>query len=213
MANTASRGLVLMAAISLGLAACGGSSMRSPNPANSAPTIAGTPAASVTAGSAYDFTPSASDADNDALAFSITGKPSWATFSVSTGKLSGTPTSAQTGTYLNIVIRANDGQTSTALPTFAITVTPPAAAGTATLSWAAPAQNTDGSTLTNLAGYRIYHGTSAGALTDIVELSGTSVTSYVYDELAAGTHYFAVAAYNNSGAESALSGIGSKTIP
>jgi hypothetical protein len=34
--------------------------------------------------------------------------------------------------------------------------------GQATLSWTAPDENTDGTPLINLAGYRIYYGTSRG---------------------------------------------------
>ena len=48
--------------------------------ANRAPAISGTPPTSVTAGQAYSFQPTASDADGDTLAFSITGRPSWASF-------------------------------------------------------------------------------------------------------------------------------------
>ena len=74
---------------------------------NRAPTISGTPATSVGVGQFYSFQPSASDPDGDTLAFSIQNKPSWATFSATTGRLSGTPTS--TGTFGNIVIRVTDG--------------------------------------------------------------------------------------------------------
>ncbi len=91
--------------------------------------------------------------------------------------------------------------------------TPPAPAGTANLSWTAPTQNIDGSPLTDLAGFRVYHGNSANALTDVTQLPSSSVTTYVYSQLAQGAHYFAVAAYNTSGVESTLSGVGSKTIP
>jgi hypothetical protein len=181
---------------------------------NTAPTISGTPATSVTAGNAYSFTPSAGDADGDTLAFSITGKPSWATFSTSTGKLSGTPTAAQAGSYLNIVISVSDGQTSTALAAFGITVNPPAApAGTATLSWTAPTENTDGSALVDLAGFRVYHGTSVNALDEMTQLPGSGSTTHTFNQLASGTHYFAVSAYTTGGVESALSIVGSKTIP
>jgi hypothetical protein len=147
------------------------------------------------------------------LAFSISNKPSWATFSTATGALTGTPTTAQAGTYSNIVISVSDGTATTALTAFTITVTAAAANGTAALSWAAPTQNTDGSALNDLAGYRVYHGLSASALTDVVQVQGTSTTTYTFTQLAAGTHYFAVAAFNSSGAESALSAVGSKTIP
>ena len=180
---------------------------------NVAPTISGSPATSVVAGSAYSFAPTASDADGNTLAFSITSKPAWATFSTATGSLTGTPTSAQVGSYGNIVISVNDGTVSRALPAFAIAVNAATATGIAALSWTAPAQNTDGSALTDLAGYRVYHGTSASALNDVVQVSGASVTSYNYTQLASGTHYFAVAAYTSGGVESAMSGVGSKSIP
>jgi hypothetical protein len=179
-------------------------------PPNRAPTISGTPASSVTAGASYSFSPTANDADGDTLAFSISQKPSWATFSTATGNLSGT---AVAGSYTNIIISVSDGKATAALPAFAIAVTPPPATGTATLSWTAPTQNTDGSALTDLAGFRVYHGTSASALNDIYQLASPATTSYSFTQLASGTHYFAVAAYTASGVESALSAVGSKTIP
>ncbi len=91
--------------------------------ANSAPTISGSPPTSVSAGSAYSFTPSASDANGNSLTFSIASKPSWATFSTSTGKLSGTPAAGDVGTTSGIVISVSDGSLSAALPSFSITVT------------------------------------------------------------------------------------------
>ena len=44
--------------------------------------------------SAYSFQPTAKDANGDTLRFSISNKPAWATFSTTTGRLSGTPTAA-----------------------------------------------------------------------------------------------------------------------
>src|ERR1700720_3131185 len=72
-------------------------------------TISGTPAASVTAGQPYSFTPSATDSQGRALAFAIANRPSWATFSARSGQLSGTPSTASVGTYSNIVIAVSDG--------------------------------------------------------------------------------------------------------
>ena len=37
-------------------------------------------------------------------------------------------------------------------------------------------------------------------------------TGYTFNQLASGTHYFAVAAYTSGGMESALSSVGSKSI-
>lgn len=178
---------------------------------NSTPTISGTPLKSVNAGNAYAFTPTAKDANGDKLTFSISNKPSWASFSSSTGKLYGTPTAAQVGSYSNIVIKVSDGKASASLSSFGISVTA-SSSGTAALSWTPPTRNTDNSVLTNLAGYRIYYGTSSSSLTKSISISNPSVSSYVVDNLSPATWYFAVKAYTSSGAESALSNKASKTI-
>jgi hypothetical protein len=64
---------------------------------NRAPVISGTPATSATVGKAYAFQPSASDPDGNTLTYSIVNRPGWATFSSSTGRLSGTPSSSVAG--------------------------------------------------------------------------------------------------------------------
>jgi hypothetical protein len=92
------------------------------------------------------------------------------------------------------------------------TVVIPAATGSASLAWTPPTQNTDGSTLTDLRGYRIYHGTSAASLSVLLDVANPGITTSVVDNLGSGTHYFAISAYNAAGAESARSAIGSKTI-
>jgi len=100
------------------------------NPVNSPPTtgvppsISGTPATTVIAGQGYMFQPLAADASGSPLSFAILNRPAWATFSTATGALSGTPSSAQVGTYSNITILASDGTSSAALSPFAIVVTP-----------------------------------------------------------------------------------------
>ena len=92
--------------------------------------------------------------------------------------------------------------------------TPASAPGSATLSWLPPTDNEDGSALTNLAGYRIYGGTSAASLSLVSTISNAGITSTVVSNLApATTHYFAVSAYSSNGAESLRSTIGSKSIP
>lgn len=183
-----------------------------PPPTNTAPTISGTAASAVDAGKAYAFTPTANDANGDALAFSISGKPTWGIFSTATGSLTGTPTTAQVGTYSNIAISVSDGKVSTTLAPFSITVRQVTVTGSATLSWTPPTQNTDGTALTDLAGFKVYHGTSTGAMTDVVTVPGATASGYTFSQLAAGTHYFTVSAYTSAGTESAQSTIGSKTI-
>lgn len=181
---------------------------------NRAPVVSGTPATSVTAGSAYSFRPTGSDPEGRTLVWSINSIPSWATFSTASGTLSGTPTASHVGTYSNLVITASDGTNRTSLPAFTVTVNAAgSSSGSATLSWTPPTSNTDGSTLSNLAGYRIYYGTSPSNLTRTVQLSNASLTRYVVSDLSAATWYFAVRAYTSSGAESTNSNTASKTIP
>jgi hypothetical protein len=181
-----------------------------PPAANAAPTIGGSPATAATTGQAYSFTPAASDPEGAALTFTITGKPSWATFSASTGKLSGT---AVAGTFANISISVSDGTNVVALPTFSITVAGASGStGSATLSWTPPTSNDDGSTLSNLAGYRIYYGTDQNNLSQMVSLTNPGLSAYTIDGLTAGTYFFTVTAVDASGGESSFSNMASKTI-
>ena len=90
--------------------------------ANRAPVITGAAPTSVREGQAYNFQPGASDPDGDALSFSISNKPAWATFNAANGQLGGTPPAGSAGTYSNIVISVSDGRLTTALPAFSITV-------------------------------------------------------------------------------------------
>ncbi len=179
--------------------------------ANRAPTIAGAPLSSINAGSSYDFRPTAADGDGNTLAFSISNKPAWASFNANTGQLTGTPTAAQVGTYSGITITVSDGNASASLATFAIAVTQ-VSNGNVTLTWVPPTQNTDGSVLSNLAGYRLYYGISADALTQTVQLNTIGLTTYVVENLSPATYYFAVTAVTLSGIESDRSTITSAVI-
>ena len=89
---------------------------------NRPPAISGQPAATVQAGDRYEFTPVASDLDNDPLTFSIAAKPDWATFDGNTGRLSGTPQAGDAGTHEGITITASDGDLTSSIGPFAITV-------------------------------------------------------------------------------------------
>jgi hypothetical protein len=91
-------------------------------PANRPPTITGTPSTSVTVGRSYVFQPVGSDPDGNSLRYSIQNQPAWATFSTTTGRLSGTPTSANVGTSARITISVTDGTATTSLPSFTIQV-------------------------------------------------------------------------------------------
>jgi hypothetical protein len=226
--------IIAMTVMSMALAACnedGGSAASSAAPgaataaattpaattqsgatsSSQAPTITGVPATAIAVSQTYAFKPAASDPNGDALTFRIQNKPAWATFSTTDGRLQGTPTLANVGTYSGIVISVTDGTNTKALATFAINVTQ-IATGTATVSWLAPTVNEDGSALTNLAGYRIYYGTSQADLTQFVTIDSVGVLTHMVDNLSPATWYFAVKAFTTNGVESDFSNFATKVI-
>lgn len=89
---------------------------------NDAPVISGTPVSSVNEDTTYSFTPVASDVDGDTLTYSVSNSPSWASFSTTTGTLSGTPGNSDVSTTSNIVITVSDGTVSADLDAFSIEV-------------------------------------------------------------------------------------------
>lgn len=178
---------------------------------NRAPVINGTAPTAATAGVLYDFKPVAQDPDGDALTFSIVNKPVWASFNTTSGRLHGTPTASDLGTFAGVTVRVSDGELEDELAPFAISVSD-TAKGSATLSWSAPTTNEDGSPLIDLRGYRVYYGIEQTKLTSRVEIPSADVTSATIEELEPSTWYFAVRAYAADGAESGPSNVVSKTI-
>ncbi|HZD53679.1 MAG TPA: putative Ig domain-containing protein, partial [Woeseiaceae bacterium] len=160
---------------------------------NSPPVISGSPPPSVAIGQRYSFTPSASDADGDPITFSIQAKPGWASFDSATGRLSGTPAAGDEGPYDGVAITASDGKASDSLD-FSIEVTQ-LAEGSVTLSWQAPTKNTDGSALTDLAGYKIYYGLARGEYTESIRIDNPGITTYVVENLSPNTWYFVATSF------------------
>jgi len=174
--------------------------------------IAGTPATTASAGQAYHFQPSVNGATGAGVTFSVSNLPSWASFNTTSGAVSGTPSASQTGSYANITVKVNYGGSSVSLAPFTVNVIA-AGAGAATLSWAAPTINTNGTVLSDLAGYHIYYGTGgATVLSQEADVAGAATTTYTVSGLNPGTYYFAVAAYSSQGTESMPSPPVSKTI-
>jgi len=179
-----------------------------------APTISGTPSTSDAAGHAYSFVPATTDTGGGTLSFSIKNMPVWASFNKGTGALTGTPSSAQVGVYSDIVISVSNGSASASLPAYSITVTsgstnPP---GPVTLSWTPPTDNTNGTRLTDLAGYTIFYGNTPGSLTHTIQVANAKANSYEFTDLAAGTYYFTIAAYTTTGIQGVQAPVGSTTI-
>lgn len=177
---------------------------------NSAPTISGTPPSSIKIGDNYSFLPQASDPDGDSLTFSIEAKPAWASFDSATGALSGTPQAGDVGPYDNIVIVVSDGAATDSLA-FSVTVNQ-IALGSVTLSWTPPSKNSDGSELTDLAGFRIHYGVTEGQYTEEIQIDNPGLTTYVIDNLSPDTWYFVATALNSDGVESNYSGVAEITV-
>ncbi len=118
------------------------------------------------------------------------GTDSWQTASIALelGENKITVTAEDTGGMTasrSIVVNRESGQT-----------------GSATLSWTAPTARTDGSPLTNLAGYKIYYGRMSGIYDYQIDISNPGILTYVVENLVSGDWYFALAAYDSQGLES-----------
>jgi hypothetical protein len=178
---------------------------------NSSPLISGNPPSAVLVGEMYDFVPSASDPDGDSLTFTITNKPNWANFDSTTGRLSGQTALGNVGTIADIVIGVSDGEASRSLRAFSVTVSQ-TALGNVTLSWIAPTQNSDGSPLMDLAGYKIYYGKSSRNYDHEIRINNPGMTTYVVDNLVSDAYYFAAKSFNTSNVESSYSGEVVRTV-
>jgi Putative Ig domain len=173
--------------------------------------ISGTPVAKAEVGQFYSFTPTVVASAGSSLTYTVANKPPWAKFSAATGTLSGTPSPGNAASDANIVVSVSNGAQNAALPPFTITVQP-AVAGSASLSWSQPTENTDGSRLTNLTGFVIRYGTSSTALKTEISVISAGATGVEITNLSPGNWQFEVAAINTSKVKSQFSAIVSKTI-
>jgi hypothetical protein len=112
-------------------------------------------------------------------------------------------TYAQTGGAGSINMQAA-ALSGTATTTPALT-----APGSTTLSWQPPALNLDGTQLTNLAGFKVYWGTTQGTYPYSARVS---TATHTVTGLGAGTWYFVVTALNTDGIESRYSNVWSKVV-
>jgi hypothetical protein len=171
---------------------------------NEAPEISGRPQLVAVMSDSYVFRPSASDADGDALTFSIRNKPAWASFDAVTGRLEGIPQFGDVGNYEGIEVSVSDGIATASLPRFSIAVSRDEL-GAVTLEWMPPQSNTDGSSASDLAGYVIYWGREPGTYDQQVRIDNVGLTAYVVDSLRPATYYFTATAFNSAGIESDFS--------
>jgi Putative Ig domain len=176
-----------------------------------APLIGGTPPTTIRVGEPYTFRPTSIDPDGDELHFSATRLPHWASLDPHTGKLTGWPHPGDEGAYIGITIRVSDGVAEAVLPAFAIEVSQ-SAIGSATLSWTAPTQYTDGTPLTGLAGYRIEYGREVSDPDHFLLIQNPSINTVVIERLSTGTWHFTLVAFDDGSIESEPSALASQTI-
>jgi hypothetical protein len=81
----------------------------------------------------------------------------------------------------------------------------------AVVSWTAPTQNSDGSSLTDLAGFKVRWGSASRNYTFSASVTGPAATTF-QTALDPGTWYFAVTALNAAGQESAPSSEATRTV-
>lgn len=147
----------------------------------------------------YSFQPAASDANGDSLTFAVANLPAWASFDTATGKLSGTPTASDIGKSEGIVVSVTDSKSAAvALAAFGVDVQQVGSAAL-TLSWDMPQESA------GVSAYRIHFGTRSKSYTNVVTIENPTLTTYVMDGLAAGSHYIAMTSVDGQGNESAYS--------
>jgi hypothetical protein len=127
-----------------------------------------------------------------------TATASASTGSTSTGGASGSVPVVSTTTPASGTTVGSTAKVTTPVQT--------ASTGVATLDWTPPTENTDGSVLTNLAGYTVYYGSSPDDLSKTIKVTNAGLTAYTVTDLPAGTWYFAVTSYSSAGVESSRSG-------
>lgn len=90
-----------------------------------------------------------------------------------------------------------DGGSSVAMLSVAVV-------GSVNLAWQPPAENEDGSPLTDLSGYRIYYGSFSRDYNDSIVVNDADATEWDV-ELTSGEYYIAMTAFDVQGNESAYS--------
>jgi hypothetical protein len=102
---------------------------------------------------------------------------------------------------------------STTLLALLTLVIPYTQAAQVQLQWDAPTTNTDGTPLTDLAGYELHFGQTSGNYASTVNVGNTTSFSLTSGLVEGQTYYFAVKAYDSSGNKSGFSNEVNVTIP
>jgi len=176
----------------------------------SPPYLAGTPYLYALAGDTYDFAPIVVNPPLTPMNFTAVNLPPWASIDPATGELSGAPSPAQVGHYDNIAIvgtfadPAGTQSTATIGP-FSVTVVPTSDGNRSiTINWQPPTLNTNGTPLTDLAGYKIYMQLAGLGAPHTVIVSDPTASSFTVQGLLPGMYNIAMTAFNAANQESTL---------
>ena len=96
-------------------------SVNAPATGNNAPVIISIPVTQVNESQVYVYQVTATDADNDALTYTLTQNPSWLSINSGTGLISGTAPSVDSNTDFAVTVQVSDGE-DTATQFYVITV-------------------------------------------------------------------------------------------
>ena len=165
--------------------------------------------------SAASATQSSAPAQSSTSTSSATTQSSTST-QASASTQGSTPTQSSTSTQGSTATQSSSGSGGAPAPSSGSGssggTSPTASATSVTINWIAPTENTDGTALTNLAGYAIHYGTASHSYTQKISINTPGLATYVVQNLTPGTYYFAVAAVNSAGTESPLSSEVSATV-
>jgi|GEM_PF-2650733 len=138
---------------------------------------------------------------NASNAASCTASADWGGTRAVTGSQVVSP--AATSTYTLTC----SGAGGSASDSVVVTVNAPPLVQDLTLSWIAPVEREDGTpiSMAEIAGYRVYYGTSPGSYTNQVDVQGGSTMQVTLTNLTKGAYYIVVTTYDSDGRESAYS--------
>ena len=100
------------------------------------------------------------------------------------------------------------------LPAFSATNSAPVTNGQLTLQWTAPVSRSDGTplSLSDIGGYRIYYGTSAGNYPNRIDVADGTAQAVTITDLPVGTYNLVMTTYDGDGLESAYSSMVTKSV-
>lgn len=140
------------------------------------------------------------------LEFFAWNLPDWLTLSPKGGVIYGYPRNADAGRYNDIYLGVSDGARFDFVGPLTVVVYSTNEPVT-WLRWRAPTRNTDGSPLTDLAGFRVHQFVASPFSYRVTELMNPAATEILVGRLPDETVYFFVTALNSAGIESEYSNV------